>query len=171
MVSYDNALISPSNISASSQETVFNPDDYLFHRNNIPLRLWCTDVLEGGTQNLSGEVHLADLLRNTGTHITINVTFTTPLLLTHILTSGFSNGYVKSFTIQQSLEVEGPFLPYSSSGGVQSFEASHLDTVFSLDPPIAARKIRFDIQDGVMTPSAQLCWHLTVLGCTLNEGI
>ncbi len=80
------------------------------------------------------------------------------------------NGFVKSFTLQTSLDLEGQFLKYISPEGASTFEVRHIDTAFPLTPPIAARKIRFDILDGVLSPGRQLCWHLTLLGCLLNEG-
>lgn len=172
VVSYDTALVPPSGVSASTQDRLFNPDDNLFHRNNIPLRLWCTEVFQEATREGSAEgIELSELLQDGGTIIEINVTFSEPLLLTHILTSGFSNGYVKNFTITQSLSEEGLLLPYNQSGETQEFVAHNIDTVFALNPPLVARRIRFNIQDGLMTPSGQLCWHLTLLGCTLLEGI
>lgn len=154
-------------MSASSEDRVFNPDDNLFHRNNIPLRLWCTGIFQGFAEG----VGLAELLQDTGTVLDINVTFSEPLLLTHIITSGFSNGYVKNFTITWSLDEEEQLLPYNHSSETPDFVAAHIDTVFALNPPLAARRIRFNILDGLMTPTGQLCWHLTLLGCTLPEGM
>ena len=172
MVSYDSSLIHPSNVSASSQESVFNPDDYLFSRHNVPFKLWCTEELElPGDSNSSRIVNLIELLRLHGTRFHINVTFTRPLLLTHVLTSGFSNSFVESFDIQLSLDADGTFVPYHPSGGEQAFETTRTDTVFPLTPPIAARKIRLTILGGILNPSRQLCWHLTLLGCPLDEGI
>jgi len=172
VVSYNSSLVHPSNISASSQESVFNPDDNLFNRKNIPFKLWCTEELElPGDSNSSGSASLIEFLRLHGTSFYINVTFTRPLLLTHILTSGFTNSFVESFNIQFSLDMDGSFVPYRLSRGEPTFETTHTDTVFQLSPPIAARKIRLGILNGILNPSRQLCWHLTLLGCPLDEGI
>lgn len=53
---------------------------------------------------------------------------------------------------------------------LQEFVAGQIDTVFRLSRPMAALRLRFNIHDGLMTPSGRLCWHLTLLGCTLAEG-
>lgn len=171
MISYNATLVPPSGVSAFSQGSLFNPDDNLLHRNNIPLRLWCTDVTEEGMGVGSDEGRLlSDLEQNGGTIYDINVTFSEPLLLTHILTSGFSNGYVNNFTLAHSLEEAGSFLPYNCSSEAREFVVPNIDTVFEISPPLAARRISFNILDGLVTPSGQLCWHLTLLGCTLPEG-
>ena len=113
----------------------------------------------------------SELLQNGSLIYDINVTFSEPLLLTHILSSGFSNGYVNNFTITQSLEEGGPLLPYNHSRERKEFVVANIDTVFELRPPLAARRIRFNILDGLVTSNGQLCWHLTLLGCTLPEGL
>lgn len=104
MLSYDTDLLPPANINASSQDETFNPDDYLFHRNNVPLRLWCTQGLSIPTNGESGfSGSLTDFERNdSGYHI--NVTFTQPVLITQIISSGYSNGYVNNFSITYALE-------------------------------------------------------------------
>lgn len=54
---------------------------------------------------------------------------------------------------------------------LQEFIAHQIDTVFTLNKPLAALQLRFNIYDGLMTPSGRLCWHLTLLGCTVLEGM
>lgn len=45
----------------------------------------------------------------------ILVNFSKPLLLTHVITSGFSNGYVNNFTIQYSVDSDGLLALYAYS--------------------------------------------------------
>ena len=165
IISYNTTLVPPSSIEASSQASSFT-DDYLFHHNNIPSRLWCTDTLEGAADGV-----LSEWLKNTSTIFDINVTFSEPLLLTHILATGFGNSYVTNFTIAHSLEEDGPMLIYNYSSERQEFIAGTVDTVFTLIPPLATRRIRFNILDGLTGGGLEmLCWHLTLLGCILPEG-
>ena len=56
------------------------------------------------------------------------------------------------------------------SRDLQEFVSEQIDTVFPLREPLAALRLRFDINDGLMTPTGRLCWHLTLLGCTVDEG-
>lgn len=49
----------------------------------------------------------------------IHVNFTKPLLLTHIITSGFSNGYVNNFTLGYSLDSARPLQQYAYSDTTQ----------------------------------------------------
>ena len=44
-----------------------------------------------------------------------------------------------------------------------------IDTVFVL-VPFATARLYFTINGGVIAPSSRLCWHLTLIGCTLSEG-
>lgn len=106
---------------ASSEDSVFNPDDNLFHRNNVPLRLWCTQSFEEAMREASEEgLGLSEMASDNFTSdFDIRVTFSEPLLITHIITSGFSNGFVNNFTVGYSLEVEGPLIPYQYSDTVQ----------------------------------------------------
>ena len=53
---------------------------------------------------------------------------------------------------------------------IQNFIVPHIDTVFGLQTPFAAVQLHFTINGGVVAPSNRLCWHLTVIGCTLSEG-
>ena len=48
---------------------------------------------------------------------------------------------------------------------------SKIDTVFSLKRPFPALWLRFQINDGIISPSGRLCWHLTLFGCPIEEGI
>lgn len=104
---------------ASSEDTLFNPDDNLFHRNNIPLRLWCTEAFEEAQSSEGEGMNLSDmLLYNESRSFDISVNFSRPLLLTHIITSGFSNGYVNNFTVESSMD-HVSLSPYSYSDTVQ----------------------------------------------------
>lgn len=84
VISYDLLLLPPTNVSASSEDAELNPDDLLFGRNNVPFSLWCSEPL------LGSEHH-------------INASFVEPVLLTAIISSGFSNGYVTNFSMEYSL--------------------------------------------------------------------
>ena len=55
---------------------------------------------EGGTTTSYSDFDF----QNFSSSFYIAVNFSEPLLLTHIITSGFSNGYVNNFTLQYSLE-------------------------------------------------------------------
>lgn len=104
-------------MTASSEDSIFNPDDYLFHRNNVPLRLWCTQSFEEAMRE--GGMDLSEMATGNLTgDFDIHVTFSEPLLITHIITSGFSNGFVNNFTIGYSLESEGLLTPYQYSSTV-----------------------------------------------------
>ena len=117
VVSYNDTLVPPSEVNASSQDLIFNPAKYLFHRNNIPLRLWCTESLSETTEeNGSKQEEFSDIFFS---KFSINVSFSEHLLLTHIITSGFSNGYVNNFSIAYSLERDGPMFPYEHSDTLQ----------------------------------------------------
>ena len=93
IISYGGLLLSSDNVSASSEDAAFNPDDYLFHRNNVPLRLWCT-------------------LPNDGVEHHVNATFTEPVVITELISSGFSNGYVNNFTVEYSMGEREEFAMY-----------------------------------------------------------
>lgn len=104
---------------ASSEDSIFNPDDDLFHRSNVPLRLWCTQSFEEALRSREG-VGLSDMASDNFTaDFDIRVTFSEPLLVTHIITSGFSNGFVNNFTIGYSSDMEGPLIPYQYSDTAQ----------------------------------------------------
>lgn len=101
-------------VRSSSQDMKFNPDDYLFNRNNVPLKLWCSQSFEEATgERREGGADL--LFDNFNDNLTIHVNFSEPLLLTHLITSGFSNGYVNNFTVLHSLEDEGELTLYHYS--------------------------------------------------------
>lgn len=119
VISYNNSLISPDNITATNQDVNFNPDDYLFHRNNVPLRLWCTESLSNGT-NISEEAESVTLLdyllsredqNRSGQAYNINVSLSRLLLITQIGSSGFSNGFINNFTVMYATE-ENKFITY-----------------------------------------------------------
>ena len=108
---------------ATNQDVNFNPDDYLFHRNNIPLRLWCTESLSNGT-NISEEVErvtLIDYLLSRGGQnrndegYSINVSLSRLLLITQIGSSGFSNGFINNFTVMYATE-DNNFITYQQLG-------------------------------------------------------
>ncbi len=100
---------------ASSQDTVFNPEDNLFNRNNIPLKLWCSESFEEAMREGEGGMKLSNM---NGVILSINVTFSQSLLLTHFVTSGFSNGYVNNFSIWYRLNDEAPLIQYNYSDTV-----------------------------------------------------
>ncbi len=115
VISYDNTLVPQAGVQASSEDKAFNPDDNLFHRNNVPLRLWCTQSFEEAMRE-EGRMDLSEMtLDNFTSNFDIRVHFSEPLLITHIITSGFSNGFVNNFTISYSLEEEVPLFHYSYS--------------------------------------------------------
>ena len=106
ILSYDTDLLPPTNINASSQDQSFNPDDYLFHRNNVPLRLWCSQAFNIPSDEESREGFnrsLLDFEHNNSGYL-INVTFSQPILITQIISSGFSNGFVNNFSITYASE-------------------------------------------------------------------
>lgn len=120
VISYNSTLVPEGGVMASSEDAVFNPDDDLFHRNNIPLRLWCTQSFEEALRSREG-VGLSDMDSDNFTaDFDIRVTFTEPLLITHIITSGFSNGFVNNFTIEYSPDRTGPLIPYQYTAQVIS---------------------------------------------------
>ncbi len=97
MISYDNSLLPPSTIAATSEDAASNPVDQLFGRNNVPFNLWCT-APESGIRH------------------EINVSFTEPVVITGIVSSGFANGYVAEFTVEYSLtDPPDALLPYKVS--------------------------------------------------------
>ena len=51
----------------------------------------------------------------------------------------------------------------------QYFLVPHIDTVFALDKPLVAHRVKLLIHSGLMAPSGRLCWHLTFLGCRLTD--
>ena len=119
VISYDNTLVPQAGVMASSEDTLFNPDDDLFHRSNIPLRLWCSESFEEAQRSGGEGMELSDMqFPNESRSFDISVNFSRPLLLTHIITSGFSNGYVSNFSVQSSMD-DGPLSPYSYSDTMQ----------------------------------------------------
>ena len=52
---------------------------------------------------------------------------------------------------------------------LQYFLVPYIDVVFALDQPLVAHRLRLLVHDGLMAPSARLCWHLTFLGCLLTD--
>jgi len=93
IISYDLLLLHTDNVTASNEDAAFNPDEYLFHRSNVPLRLWCT-------------VPFAGLVHH------VNATFTEPVVITELISSGFSNGYVNNFTVEYSMDGTKEFTLY-----------------------------------------------------------
>lgn len=93
IISYNQTLLPTDNVTATSEHSSFNPDKYLFHRNNIPVRLWCT-------------------LPDAGLEHHINATFTEPVVITGLVSSGFSNGYVNNFTVGFSMHKGEGFTLY-----------------------------------------------------------
>lgn len=63
---------------------------------------------------------------SSGFYILVN--FTEPLLLTHIITSGFSNGYVNNFTLGYCMESAGPWVSYAYSDATKVFCQCSLGT-------------------------------------------
>ena len=120
VISYNTSLVPSSGVWASSEDTVFNPADNLFHRNNIPLRLWCTQSFRETTEEegpTAAGMGFSDLNLDSSFYVLVN--FSSPLLLTHIITSGFSNGYVNNFTVLSSLSSEGPLTMHNNSDTMQ----------------------------------------------------
>ncbi len=99
VISYDASLLPPSTIAASSEDTASNPADQLFGRNNVPFNLWCTAP-------------------ETGSHHHINVSFTEPVVIMAIVSSGFANGYVTEFAVEYS--------PTSPPDGLLPYKVSFL---------------------------------------------
>ena len=58
---------------------------------------------------------LSEISDNFTSDFDIHVAFSVPLLITHIITSGFSNGFVNNFTVSHGSELDGPLMPYHYS--------------------------------------------------------
>ena len=165
-------MLPPENVNATSEDVETNPDDKLFGRNNVPFSLWCSAP-------------------STGLQHSITVTLAKPVVLTGIISSGFSNGYVSNFTLEYAVapgnytlyedltnEKVSPSLQTNISIFVscmvltflQYFVVSQIDTVFTLETPFPVQWIRLTILHGTLAPSGRLCWHLTLIGCLLSEG-
>lgn len=94
VLSYDHHLLSPDNLIASSTD-FSTPVHYLVSRSNSPARVWCTAP-------------------GAGTNHHINISFSLPVVVEHVISSGFSNGYVTNFSIDYSPEWEAEFTAYHS---------------------------------------------------------
>ena len=84
IISFDPLLLPPENVNASSEDVKTNAADQLFGRNNVPFSLWCS-APRAGLQH------------------SITVALTKPVVLTGIISSGFSNGYVSNFTVEYAV--------------------------------------------------------------------
>ncbi len=51
----------------------------------------------------------------------------------------------------------------------QGFIVPRIDTVFTLDHPFMASWLKFQIKDGIISPSGRICWHLSLFGCPLEH--
>ena len=96
VISYDSTLLPVENLTASSEDIEFNPVILLFGRNNVPFNLWCSDS-------------------DTGLDHHINVSFTQPVVITLMISSGFSNGYVSNFTVEYMEDNQSDFTFYEDS--------------------------------------------------------
>ena len=91
-LSYNASLLPRDNVQASS-ESSSNPLDHFIQSNSQP---WCSDFNDVYDPNLH-----------------INFTFTEPVVITFLQSSGFFNNFVDRFSIQYALGVEGGmFMPY-----------------------------------------------------------
>ncbi len=53
----------------------------------------------------------------------------------------------------------------------QVFIVRKIDTVFTLERPFKASWLKLEINDGIITPSGRICWHLTLYGCPVEHGM
>ena len=91
VISYESTNLLPvQNLSASSEDTWINPVALMFGRGNVPFSLWCS---ESGT----------------GLKHHVNVTFSQPVVISALISSGFSDGYVNNFTVEFSADVNPDF--------------------------------------------------------------
>lgn len=95
VLSYDHQLLSPYNMTASSADLT-SPVHYLVSRSNSPVRVWCTAP-------------------DTGTSHHIYLNFTYPVVVEHVISAGFSNGYVTNFSIEYSSNWSNGFTTYHNS--------------------------------------------------------
>lgn len=92
-ISYNTTLLPRNNVNASSENDLSNPLDHFIKQNAGP---WCSDFNDVNNPNLH-----------------INFTFTEPVVITFLQSSGFYNAYVASFSLQYALGAEGEtFMPY-----------------------------------------------------------
>lgn len=92
-ISYNTTLLPRKNVQASSQNNLSNPLDHFILENAGP---WCSDFNDVNNPNLH-----------------INFTFTQPVVITFLHSSGFFNAYVASFSLQYALGAEGElFMAY-----------------------------------------------------------
>ncbi|XP_064407076.1 uncharacterized protein LOC135351892 isoform X2 [Halichondria panicea] len=168
VISYNSSLLSPSNITATDEDTNINPDDYLFHRNNVPLRLWCSRPLLNNSNNSRQPLKLS-MLQHVQ-ELSIHVNLTRAVLITQIGSSGFSNGFVNNFTLSYGISESRNTSVYAQEDldNAQGFIVRRIDTVFTLDHPFMASWLNFQIKDGIVSPSGRICWHLSLFGCPLQ---
>lgn len=92
-LSTDQSLLPPANIQATSEDTLFNPVENFIAPDSPP---WCTAENEGTMPGHS-----------------IELTFTEPVVIELLQSSGFFNGYVNNFTILYTMSVtENDFNSY-----------------------------------------------------------
>lgn len=95
VLSHDHHLLARGNVTASSADLV-SPAEHLVSRSNAPVRLWCSEP-------------------HAGQHHHLNLSFTQPVVIEHVISAGFSNGYVNNFSIQYSRRWEGELAVYRDS--------------------------------------------------------
>lgn len=92
-LSYNTTLLPRTNVKASSESETSNPLDHFITQYAEP---WCSDFNDVDNPDLH-----------------INFTFTEPVVITFLQSSGFFNAFVDSFSIQHALGAEGgAFMPY-----------------------------------------------------------
>ena len=93
-LSYSNALLPRENVQASSEDEEYNPlGNFITDQTTQP---WCSDLYTVNTENLH-----------------INLTFTEPVVIAFLESSGYYNAYVNSFSFQHAMGTEGDALmPY-----------------------------------------------------------
>lgn len=93
-LSFNATLLPRGNVRASSEDSFTNSAEYLITENAA--HPWCSKINDVNSPNLH-----------------INLTFTESVVITFLHSSGYYNAFVKSFSIQYALGIEGGiFMPY-----------------------------------------------------------
>lgn len=108
VISYGSTNLLPAeNLSASSEDKGINPVTLMFGRGNIPFSLWCS-------------------ASDTGLKHHINATFSQPVVISALISSGFSDGHVNNFTIEYSTNINPDFEFYEQFGGKVTFNGCYV---------------------------------------------
>ena len=102
-LSYNTSLLPLTNVIASSQDDVSNPLEHFVKQNAEP---WCSGFNGAYDPNLH-----------------INFTFTEPVIITFLQSSGYFNAFVDSFSIQYALGAQGVFFHY---GVIETPQVAHI---------------------------------------------